>query len=95
MKDRDKVMSSALNTTFYQKKFFKSKTNTSTHMMVMLGVKNSVANAGDIRNESSIPGLGRATRQWHGNRLQYSCLEKPMDSEAWWATVHMVAKSQT
>ena len=64
-------------------------------MMVMLGVKNSVANAGDIRNESSIPGLGSSTRQWHGNRLQYSCLEKPMDREAWWATVHTVAKSQT
>ena len=31
----------------------------------------------------------------HGNPLQYSCLENPMDRGAWWATVHGVAKSQT
>ena len=31
----------------------------------------------------------------NGNPLQYSCLENPMDREAWWATVHRVAKSQT
>ena len=32
-------------------------------------------------------------RQWHP--LQYSCLENPMDGGAWWAAVHVVAKSQT
>ena len=32
---------------------------------------------------------------WHGNPLQNSCLENPMDREAWWATVHRVAKSWT
>ena len=34
---------------------------------------------------------------WRGNDnpLQYSCLENPMDGEAWWATVHGVAKSWT
>ena len=31
----------------------------------------------------------------NGNPLQYSCLENPMDGEAWWATVHGVTKSQT
>ena len=31
----------------------------------------------------------------NGNPLQYSCLENPMDRQAWWATVHGVAKSQT
>ena len=31
----------------------------------------------------------------NGNPLQYSCLEKPMDRGAWWATVHRVVKSQT
>ena len=31
----------------------------------------------------------------NGNPLQYSCLENPMDGEAWWATVHGVAQSQT
>ena len=31
----------------------------------------------------------------HGNPLQYSCLENPLDRGAWWAMVHRVAKSQT
>ena len=34
-------------------------------------------------------------RWWHGNPLQNSCLENPMDRGAWWATVHRVAKSCT
>ena len=43
----------------------------------------------------SIPGLGRSLEGGHGNPLQYSCLENPMDRGAWWATVHGVAKSRT
>ena len=31
----------------------------------------------------------------HGNPLQSSCLENPMDREAWWATAHGIAKGQT
>ena len=31
----------------------------------------------------------------NGTRLQYSCLENPVDGGAWWATVHEVAKSRT
>ena len=46
---------------------------------VMLVVKNQPANAGDIRDVGSIPGLGRSPRGWHGNPLKYSCLENPMD----------------
>ena len=42
-----------------------------------------------------IPGLGRSPEEGHGNPCQYSCLENPMDTGAWWATVHGVAKSQT
>ena len=34
-------------------------------------------------------------REGNGTPLQYSCLESPMDGEAWWAAVHGVAKSQT
>ena len=49
----------------------------------MLVVKNSPANAGDIRNAGSIPGTGRSAGEGHGNPLQYSCLENPMDREAW------------
>ena len=55
---------------------------------VALVVKNPPANAGDIRDVGSIPGSGRCPGGGHGNLLQYSCLENPMNSGAWWATVH-------
>ena len=48
-------------------------------------VKNLPANAGDIRDVGSIPGLGRSSGRGHGNPLQYSCLENPMDRGAWQA----------
>ena len=54
-------------------------------------VKNPPANAGDL---SSVPGLGRSPLGGHGNTLQNSGLENPVDREAWWATVHRVAKSE-
>ena len=62
---------------------------------VVLGVKNSPANAGDVGNVGSIPGLGRSPGGGHGNSLQHSCLENPIDREAWRAMVHRVAKSWT
>ena len=43
----------------------------------------------------SIPGLGRSPGGRHGNPLQDSCQENPMDRGAWWATVHGVTKSWT
>ena len=55
-------------------------------------VKNLLANAGDM---GSIPGWGRSLGGGHGNPLQYSCLENPMDRGTWWATVHGITKSQT
>ena len=55
-------------------------------------VKASASNAGD---PDSIPGSGRSPGEGNGNPLQYSCLENPMDGEAWQATVHRVAKSRT
>ena len=60
---------------------------------VALVVKNLLANAGELRDASSIPGLGRCPGGGNGNPLQYSCLENPMDREAWRATVHGVTKS--
>ena len=54
--------------------------------------KASACNVGD---PGSIPGLGRSPGEGNGNPLQYSCLENPMDREAWQATVHRVAKSWT
>ena len=62
---------------------------------VVLVVMNPPANAGDVRDTRSIPGLGRSHGGGHGNPLQYSCLENPMDRGAWRATVHRVTKSQT
>ena len=62
---------------------------------VELGVKNPPANAGDTRDMGSIPESGRTPGGGHGNPLQYSCLENPVDREAWRATVHRVTKSQT
>ena len=56
-------------------------------------VKNLPANAGDIRDSGSIPGSGRSPGEEHGNPLQYSCLENPMDRGAWWATVSGVTES--
>ena len=57
--------------------------------------KVSVCNAGDTGGVGSIPGSGRSPGEGNGNPLQYSCLENPMDSGAWWATVHGVEKSRT
>ena len=56
-------------------------------------VKNPPANAGDVRDSGSIPGLGRSPGGGRGNPLQDSCLENPMDRGAWWALVHRVIKS--
>ena len=60
---------------------------------VALVVKNPPANAGDIRDMGSTPGLGRSSGGRHSNPLQYSCLENPMDRGAF--AVHRVAKSRT
>ena len=62
---------------------------------VVLVVKMLPVNIGDIRDTGLIPGLGRSPGGGHGNPLQYSCLENPMDRGTWWATVHGVTKSGT
>ena len=62
---------------------------------VALVVNNLPANAGDVRGTCFIPGSGRYQGGGHGNPLQYSCLENPMDRGAWQATVHRVTQSQT
>ena len=53
-----------------------------------LVVKNLPANGGDQGSVGSIPGLERSPGGGHGNPLQYSCLENPMDRGAWQTTVH-------
>ena len=62
---------------------------------MVLVVKNPPANAGDIREANSVPGLGRSPGGRHGNPLQYSCLENLMDRGAWRAIVQGVAKRWT
>ena len=58
----------------------------------LLKKKNLHANTEDV---VLIPGLGRSPGEGNGNPVHYSCLRNPMDREAWWATVHGIAKSQT
>ena len=60
-----------------------------------LVVKNLPANAGDVSDAGSIPGLGRSLGGGNGNPLQCSCLENSIDKGAWRATVHGVTKSWT
>ena len=57
--------------------------------VVLVVKKKSPVNAEDRRDEGLIPGGG------HGNQLQYSCLENPVDRGTWWATVHAVTDSWT
>ena len=59
---------------------------------MVLVVKNLPVNTVDIRDIGSTPGSGRSPGGGHGNPLQYSCLEDPMDQGVWWATVHRVTK---
>ena len=54
--------------------------------------KASAYNAGD---RGSIPGSGRSPGEGNGNPLPYSCLENPIDGEAWWAAVYGVTQSWT
>ena len=69
--------------------------------MVLVGLpwclssKESACNVEDTGDVGLIAGLGRSPGEGHGSLLQYSCLEKPMERGAWWASVHRFAKSQT
>ena len=58
-------------------------------------VKNPPANKGDVKVVDLIPGPGRLPEGGHGNPLQYSCLENPMDRRAWQAKVYMVEMNWT
>ena len=60
-----------------------------------LVLKNLPASAGDVKDVGSIPGSGRSLGVGNDIPLQYSCLENSINREAWWATVHEVAKSWT
>ena len=59
------------------------------------GGSDGKASAYDAGDPGSIPGSGRSPREGNGKPLQYSCLENPMDGEAWQATAHGIAKGRT
>ena len=48
----------------------------------------------NIGDQGSVPGSGSSPGEGNGNPVQYSCLENPMDREAWQAIVHGVTKNQ-
>ena len=54
----------------------------------------SACSAGDAGDVGSISGLRKYPGQRHGNPLQYSCLENPINRGDWWAIVHRVTNSQ-
>ena len=58
-------------------------------------IKNPPANSRDIKGVGLSPGSGRSPGRGHGNPLQHSCLENPMDRGAWQTTVHGVTESDT
>ena len=62
---------------------------------VVLVVKNTPPNTGNLRDAGSIPGSGRSPGEGNGNPLQYSCLGNSMGRGALQATVHSVPKSWT
>ena len=62
---------------------------------MVLVVNNPPANAGDLKDVGSIPESGRSPGEGHGNPLQYSFLENPMERGTWQATVHVVVQSDT
>ena len=70
-------------------------THTHTHIYMATLVIQVAKLCLQCRRPGSVPGLGRSPGEGNGNPLQYSCLENPMNREAWQAIVHGVAKSQT
>ena len=62
---------------------------------VALEVKTPLPVLVDERDEALIPGSGRSPGGGHGNALQFSCLQNPMDRGAWKSSVRRVARNQT
>ena len=53
------------------------------------GGSDGKASAYNAEDPGSIPGSGRSSGEENGNPLQYSCLENPMDGEAWFRLLSM------
>ena len=78
----------------FENYIYMSEFNVIQDVIVFPGDSDSKESDHSVRDQGSIPGLGRSPEE-NGNPLQYSCLENPMDRGAWQATVHGVAKSWT
>ena len=81
-----------LNLEYDLSSLFNQAVSTHYHYFVSRGgsvIKNPPANAGDA---GLFPGLGRSPGEGNGNPFQY-CLEYPMDTGTWQATVHVVTKA--
>ena len=89
-------MSSSIIVSIVRNLILRNKTEVSMLLSFRGGsaVKNLPANAGDKRDAGSIHGSGRFSGGGHGNPLQYSCRENPMDRGASHATVHGASQSQ-
>ena len=74
-------------------KLFAKVLRISKASQVVLVIKNLLASAGRVRDTGLIPESKRSLGGRHGNSLQDSCLENPMDRGAWQATVHGVRES--
>ena len=57
-------------------------------------VKNLPADARNAKDVGLITGSGRSPGEGNDNPLQYSCLENPMDREAWQVTANGAAESE-
>ena len=57
------------------------------------GDSSRIKNPSVMQELQEIPGSGRSPEEGHGNSLQYSCLENPMDKGVWRVTVHRITKS--
>ena len=77
---------------YWEQQFFPSVPSLLFGLPQWLSGKESICKAGDTGDLGYIPGSGRSPGGKHGNSLQYSCLENPMDREAWWAAVHGVTR---
>ena len=79
LRDKNKTFNMGIQR---KKKLRKASEKERSYQVVRV-VKNLPANAGELRDVGSIPGLGRSPGEGQGNPLQYSCLENPMDRGAW------------
>ena len=79
----------------FKRKWEQCKISINKASQVALIVKDPPANTREVRDTGSILGSGRFPGEGHGNPLQYSCLENPLDRGACQATVHSVTKSWT